>query len=304
MRALALCLACACSAGGPAPCPGIVTAASCVTFTPAMSGAAPDGEGAQVVSYALAPVAGRSGRLVLYLNGTGGRPGSSIGDPTENIYNVFVADGHHVLALSYRSSQALANLCFGRDGCFLPTRLTLVTGIDQPGSVVQLQQSEGIEPRLLLALDYLAAARPQDGWDSFLDGGTVRWPSIIATGHSQGGGHAALLAKLHPLARFVALSAPCDMVDGAAASWLHADASWQTAPAARGYGFSAPTVFDADGAPVGGDLNCPGHAAAWSALALDPGHAFDDAVGCGGNPHGAPIACPQNFARIQALFQL
>jgi hypothetical protein len=260
-----------------------------------------------VPSYAIAPATGRTGRLVLYLNGTGGTPAGSIAGPTTNVYNSIAALGHHVLALSYRSSQALASLCFGDDPCFLPTRITIVTGVVQPGSasaVAGLQPTEGIEPRLVLALRALATLDPGGGWDAFLDGGAVRWPSVIVTGHSQGGGHAAALAKLHPLERFVALSAPCDMVANAAASWLHPDASWPTPPSTRGYGFSAPTLFDASGAPVSGDLNCPAHAATWDALGLDPSRRFDDATLCGGNPHGAPIGCATNFPRVAALFAL
>jgi len=271
--------------------------------TPAATGAA--GEGAHIPSYAIAPAAGRSGKLVVFLPGTGGTPADYIVDATRNIYDVFRADGHHVIALSYRNSQALANLCFGDDACFLPTRTTLVTGVVAPGSasdVAGLKLTEGIEPRLVLALRMLLTVDPSGGWDAFLDGDTVRWASVIVTGHSQGGGHAALMAKLHALDRFVALSSPCDSVGNAAASWLHPDATWQTPPAERGYGFSAATMFDASGAPIGGDLNCPAHAATWDALALDPTRRFDDAVLCGGNPHGAPVGCTENFARVGSLF--
>lgn len=265
------------------------------------------GEGADVPHYAIAPATGRSGKLVVFLPGTGGTPGGYVVSAARNVYNVFRGEGHHVLALSYRSSQALANLCFGDDPCFLPTRMTLVTGVVQPGTaapVAGLQPTEGIEPRLLLALHKLVAVDPAGGWDAFLDGDAVRWPSVIVTGHSQGGGHAALLAKRHPVDRFVALSAPCDMVGNAAASWLHPDVTWQTDPSARGYGFSATTTFDTSGAPISGDLNCPAHAATWNALALDPSRRFDDAVLCGGNPHGAPVGCTENFARLGSLFAI
>jgi hypothetical protein len=314
MRSVLLVAMVACGASkatrAPAPCPtagpgAIVTAgASCLLVTPAATGADPSGEGADVPSYALAPTGAPSGKLVLFLNGTGGTPAGAIVHPTENVYNVFAAAGHHVLALSYRSSQALANLCFGVDACFLPTRETIVSGEDRPGSVLHLERSEGIEPRLVLALRALAAAAPHGGWDMFLDGDAVRWPRVIATGHSQGGGHAALLAKLHPLARFVGLSSPCDMVGGTAASWQRADETWQTSPADAGYGFSAATTFDAAGVPIAGDLNCPAHAATWSALGLDASHRFDDAIVCGTNPHAASIACSANFARIAALFAI
>src|SRR5262249_27431189 len=154
----------------------------------------------------------------------------------------------------------------------------------------------------LLALRALVSLDPAGGWDAFLDGDTVRWEKVIATGHSQGGGHAALLGKLHPLDRFVALSAPCDSVAGAAASWLPPDWTRPSRPGARGYGFSATTFFDGSGAPVSGDLNCPAHAATWDALGLDASRRFDDAVVCGGNPHGATIGCAQNFGRVAAMF--
>jgi len=297
----------------PAACPTtgkgavVVTGGSCVVFTPAMTGAAPQGVNAGVPSYALAPSTGAAGNLVVFMNGSGGSPAGVAVDPAKNVYTAAVAAGDHVIGLSYRSNDVIGELCAGDDGCFLPTRTTIVTGIYQTGAasfVSDVMPSEGIHERLARALAYLAAVDPGGGWGAFLDGAAVRWDKIIAGGHSQGGGHAALLGKLHPLARIVGLSSPCDSVARAAATWLHADATWQTSPAERGYGFSAATTFDSQGAPTGGDTLCPAHAAVWTAMGIDTTRRFDDAVVCGTSAHGASIGCPENFARLVSLFQL
>jgi hypothetical protein len=50
-------------------------------------------------------------------------------------------------------------------------------------------------------LRYLADKYPLDGWEQYLTAGDVpRWSRILVAGHSQGGGHAALLGKYYSTA--------------------------------------------------------------------------------------------------------
>ncbi|CAJ1344241.1 unnamed protein product [Effrenium voratum] len=71
--------------------------------------------------------------------------------------------------------------------------------------------TDGIENRLLRLLRYLHFWKPREFWGRFLKHGAVDWSRIILSGHSQGGGHAAMLSFLHPLRRVFFLSSPCDV---------------------------------------------------------------------------------------------
>jgi hypothetical protein len=69
----------------------------------------------------------------------------------------------------------------------------------------------------------LNATYPSEGWGAFLDAGNANAPlyaSIALSGYSQGGGHAALMAKTRALARVVLFSAVIDGDNGIPASWL------------------------------------------------------------------------------------
>lgn len=299
-----------CPTSGPG---GLVTAGTCSVFTPAAAGADPAGQNAIRPHYAVEPSGAASGQLVLLLNGSGGSPGQLVVDPTRNLLDAAAEGAHHVLALSYRSDQAVALLCAGRPDCYGPTRNTLVTGKFTSGadsSLADIRVDEGIVPRLAAALGALVAARPGAGWGAFLAsrGGAaasqgIAWERIIVSGHSQGGGHAAYLAKLFPVMRVVQFSSTCDAPGGTPAPWTAADSGWVTSPAAAFFGFSAPTTFTG-GVPSGGDLNCPYHLAVWRNLGMDLSRQADDAAGCAGvGSHGASIVCSVNYPRWVALFR-
>jgi hypothetical protein len=292
----------------PTPCPtsgkgALVTAAPCFVFPPTATGASSSGANAGVNHYALAPTGAPTGKLVLFLNPSLGSPAQSIGDPATNVYTAAVAARDHVLGLSYPSDQIIGRLCSDDDACFLPTRTTIVTGTRAAGTAPDLRAvglTDSIHGRAALALAYLAATRPGDGWAQYLVPGVdplvnpaaaVQWSKVIAMGHSQGGGHAALLARMHPLARLVVLSSPCDEANGAPASWLTASAAWQTATATAGYGFAAAS-----------DTTCGMHTEIWDALALAAARRFENAASCAGaSAHTATTQCPANMARVQSL---
>ena len=308
----------------PPPCPTtgdnslVVTGASCVVFTPTVAGADAAGVNADKSNYALAPTTGARGRLMLFINPSLGNPGQSIGDPQSNIYTAAIAAGDHALGVAYRSNLVIGapNACGGNDACFLPTRMAIVTGLPQgPASAVRdIKPTESIYSRTALALTYLVAAQPSAGWQQYIvagvdpvanPAGAVRWDKVIVTGHSQGGGHTLLLAKLQSVARLVTLASPCDAVGITPATWMSVDATWKSSPAAIGWGFGQLTTFDANGVPNGGDTTCSAHAAIWNTLQFAAPRIFEDAVNCAGaNPHTAPTKCPANMPRVQAMFTM
>lgn len=294
--------------------------ASCYVFTPASAGADSSGANATVNNYALAPTDGGSGYLVVYLNGSNGSPAGAAVNANNNVYTVASGAGHHVLALSYTSDTAVGNLC-STDECFLPTRLSIVTGLYHPGAATELRtitRSEGIYSRLALALSYLAQNKPNENWGQFLQpqtdieldpGNAVVWSKAIAAGHSQGGGHAALLSKLQPVKRLVVFSSPCDAdSNGNPASWLTYDpASWVSNPAGITRALAAPTQFANDGHPDGGDEVCPNHVASLTAMGI-PAQQITIAQTCSARLstqyHSASVKCLENLPHWHPLFQL
>jgi hypothetical protein len=250
---------------------------------------------------------------VVFLNASMATPAVHIADPTTNLYSTLAADGFHVLALAYRSSAAVGSLCGQNAGCYGPTRESLMRGEYVAGAdntLSDIREDEGILFRLDAALRELAAAGPQGGWDRFV--GTsgsrpetrIAWTHVSATGHSQGGGHAAYLGRMFALRRVVQLSSTCDATAGMPAPWTAASEPWATSPTGAFYGLAVPTVFNASGIPNGGDITCAYHVAVWTNMGMVPVHEHDDAVTCAGQtPHLSVIQCPINAPRWAPLFE-
>jgi hypothetical protein len=267
----------------------------CYLLTPAESGLPAAGVNATVDQYALRPTSGARGKLVLFFNGSGGSPAAGTRpSPTTNFYTTARAAGLHLFAVSYRSDDAIGVLCKGDDACFLPTRRTVLTGVYEAGAPASLKgitADEGAFARLLAGLQTLAAGDPSGGWDAFLDPTAtkpvdrIRWSKLIPAGHSQGGGHAALVGRSFAVDRVVALSSPCDQTATGPASWLDVSKStYATSPAAAYYGLGAP-----------GDTVCTGYPAIWTALGMATSRQHADAVVCAGAAaHGATIECVEN----------
>lgn len=287
------------SDGGLRQCPA-AGGELCFLLTPAESGL--KGQGADADQYALRPGDGARGQLLVFLNGSGGTPLSGAAGLERSWYGIARAEGLHVLGVSYRSGAAVGTLCQGDDACFEPTRVSQVTGVLQPGAANALSDllvDEGIEVRLASALRELARRDPAGGWADFLeppDGGAteVRWERLFVSGHSQGGGHAALLGKRHLVARVLMLASPCDALrDGQPAAWLSDATGWATDPSTRFFGLWAQ-----------GDGTCAAAPAAWERLGM-PATARDlTADVCSGQAaHSAPLTCVTNEARWRAMLR-
>lgn len=289
------------------PCPtsgagAIIATGACVVFTPAESGAASTGENANKEQYALEPVGVPKGALVLQLNGSGGSPAGQIADPSRNFYNAAAQAGFHVIGLAYRSAQAIGAVCLNAPACFEPTRTSVITGVFVAGAapgLATIRLDEGIVWRLEAALRVLAADHPAAGWDQFLVDPTapdpaqrIAWGKLVASGHSQGGGHAALLGKLYPLRQVLQLSSTCDEVGGTPAPWTMGPSGFLTDPATKYVGLGSPA-----------DTICPAHVAVWNTLGMAVANQHDDAATCGvsGNTHGVTISCVDNFTRWSQL---
>lgn len=276
----------------------------CWLLTPAESGLPATGVNAGVDQYALRPAAGAPERLVVFFNGSGGSPAAGArGSTTESFYATARALGLHVFGVSYRSDDSIGGLCKRDDACFLPTRRTILTGRFEVGadpSLAGIALHEGALARLYAGLRTLAELDATGGWDAFLDASAtapadrIRWSKIVAAGHSQGGGHAALVGRTFAVDRVVLLSSPCDQTATGPASWLDASAAaFATSPATAYRGLGAPS-----------DPICPAYADAWTALGLDPSSRRADATVCAGaGAHSATIECVENAPTWAAMLE-
>ena len=155
------------------------------------------------------PTSVAKSELVVLLPGTGGRPAN---------YSALIkalSDGsYRVIGLMYDDQPSEAVAC-GKSGdleCHRNFREERFAG-DAPKATVQNTADEGIDHRLVMLLKYLDKEHPKDGWGQYLAGDQPAWKRIIITGHSQGSGHAAYIAKHYEVARVVLFSGPYDGID-------------------------------------------------------------------------------------------
>jgi len=96
----------------------------------------------------------------------------------------------------------------------------------------EVKREHALHMRLFYLLQHLDATYPNDGWKSFYStqnidgediGPTIAWRNIVVSGHSQGAGHAAYLAKTKEVRAAVMISGPqdnCDDCDDDETFWI------------------------------------------------------------------------------------
>lgn len=153
------------------------------------------------------PDAPRRNELLVFLPGTGGR---NAGPP--RAFSVTAAQlGYHVIDLAYPNSIS-ATVCWQEQapGCFENFRREIIEGLDT-SPLIDVARADSIEHRLEKLLQLLAVRQPRRGWGQFLEpSGKVAWESVALAGQSQGGGHAALIARDHKVARVLLFGSPKD----------------------------------------------------------------------------------------------
>ena len=207
----------------------------------------------------LAPPA--RGLLHVFLPGTGSAPSCCT-----DLLASSAAAGFHTLGLSYQwCSKPVAATAAWCDqhapsdcGCQGRVHVAVCEGGAVPG-LVDVSAASSIVSRVGAALVYLHAHWPEEGWSRYLVtaaaaaaggragggarlngggggggggvGSAIAWDKIVLSGHSQGAGHAAWLAKLrYSVAGVVPISGPEDS---------HPDCSWVAAGGGGGGGGGA-----------------------------------------------------------------
>jgi hypothetical protein len=172
--------------------------------------------------YVWLDTAARSNQLLLvFMPGTGGVPGSF-----QLLEQEAARLGYHVIGLMYPDAVNIGLLCTNSPdtGCYEKARLEILDGVDR-SDLIDVNAANSIDHRLLKVLELLAAEFPDEDWGRFLTRGAPKWNRIVIGGFSQGGGQAALIAKLRLVHRVVMFSSPNDSVHQQAAPWVAAGAT-------------------------------------------------------------------------------
>ena len=171
-----------------------------------------------------------NGKIMLLLPGTGGAPrdGRLVGMTAARV-------GYRAIGLMYADDRAVVDECQSDPdpACMALMRAEIIAGGDQSPHV-SVDVDNSIDGRLADLIRYLSSHFADEGWGDFLTAqGALRWDRIAVSGLSQGGGHAAYIAKLRAVPRVVLFGAPADGFNGQPAPWMQLGAT----PADRYYAF-------------------------------------------------------------------
>ena len=157
--------------------------------------------------------------------------------------------GFPAIGLRYPNRWTVNSLCrtSSNADCFEEVRMEILDGIDRTDLLV-ISEPNSITNRLVKLLEYLDAEFPDDEWGRFLSGdGDVDWSKIAVAGHSQGAGHAAMIAHVHRVHRVGMFAGVTDY-----SSYAEAPPAWLSGPGATpidvhyGFGHSDDSLVPED----------------------------------------------------------
>jgi len=176
-------------------------------------------------------------KLFVFLPGTQGVP-----DLYELILKSGAGRGFHAIGLAYPDPNPVGEICLTStdQNCFWDVRKAVITGSFSQD--IAVAQPDAIVTRLQNLLTYLNTSYPTAGWGQYLlADGSVNWAQVVVGGHSQGGGHAGVMAKSYALSRACYFASPPDWNNG---TMLPHDqpAAWESlpdvTPASSQFGFA------------------------------------------------------------------
>ncbi len=136
-------------------------------------------------------------KLFIHLPGTGGVPYNS-----RLILRHAANLGFHSIGLTYPNAEAINSICSTSidTTCHSRARFEIFDGIDRHDEV-SVDSNNCIEKRTIKLLQYLHTNYPTENWNQYFNGNEILWNKIIISGHSQGGGHAAIIGKIKKVER-------------------------------------------------------------------------------------------------------
>ena len=154
----------------------------------------------------------RSNKLLLWLAGTNGTP---LRVPVE-LFHTALAQGYRVIALSYMTVPAVAQVCVGRaldtqPDCAERFRRKRIYG-DITFPAIPDEPQDAIIPRFVALLKWLSTNDAAGNWSRYLtpDASKPNWQQIAVSGQSQGGGMAEFIAQQESIARMISFSGGWD----------------------------------------------------------------------------------------------
>ena len=163
--------------------------------------------------------------LLVHLPGTFGTPANNA-----QFLRTVADQGMKAIGLQYVNNGAVNSLCNNEwitnppadPDCQENVRLERIYGIDtSPIESVNVSPANSIVNRLVKLLEYLDAQQPGVGWGGYLNNGEPQWDRIVVSGHSQGSGMAALIARDEIVARVLLFAGPSDVDPlGNSADWI------------------------------------------------------------------------------------
>ena len=158
-------------------------------------------------------------KLLLHLVGSFDNPVNTTFFPALAANN-----GFKVINLKYPNNVSAKGACGNSSDmdCFRKYRQEIIFG-ENASTEVSVDSSNSIINRVLKLLLHLDSLYPSENWNSHLAGtDAVDWSKIVLSGHSQGGGHAAFLAKQFKVHRVLMFASPNDFSNSflSPASWV------------------------------------------------------------------------------------
>lgn len=171
--------------------------------------------------------------LLVYLVGSYDNPTSTVKFPALAANN-----GHHVIVLKYKNDVAAKTACASSSkiNCFESFRQEIIYGTSVSDEVT-VDSVNSIVNRLSKLIAFLSQNYSAENWGQFLSSNQVDWSKVIVAGHSQGGGHAAFLAKTQLVKKALFFASPNDYSTFYAKPAAWCSGSWLT-PTSSLYGFN------------------------------------------------------------------
>jgi hypothetical protein len=173
--------------------------------------------------------------VYLHLVGSGGEPAKATTQafPNEEILAQVTARGAFVLMVAYDNKEPIGSLCKTDVDCYEPIRRSVIFGEPVPApydALKSVAKPNDIVSRARALISYLQSKSPPGTLPAAISGAELDMSKLRIGGHSQGGGHAALLAKVFLVERLCMLSSPLDgknTINGAKnVPWV--EGSWAT----------------------------------------------------------------------------
>lgn len=159
--------------------------------------------------------------LLVFLPGTYGSPAN-----VKLFPSLAANNGFHAVSLEYPNDLSATEACGNSTDtdCHEKFRREIIEGKNWSNKI-EVNIPNSIANRLYRLLKYLHMQYPQQQWNQFYDGNGLKTETMILSGHSQGGGHAALIARGQKVKRVIMFAAPNDWRNN-----VNQPATWTTKP--------------------------------------------------------------------------